>query len=670
MKTKRKVIFKIFSYLLGLLILFNMIPNDSTASTTGLSGKVQYIYNQKTFLAGEEVILTINLTNVAKVSEIDLRINVDSDALEPVMINNRYFTFTALSIFEKEDLINNYSDGILWLKLTKTHNINEDYVVNSKNNVGTVKFTTLVKINNIEDYLNNEKIIINLFDASRNKIEVLNNYSEKINYNWTFTNNSIMVNSDNLSLYDYFTINNRLANEYRLTITDNINYQKIGSYEIKICLYDLINEEIINETMRLNVVDLEAPVISKFPSGEIIEIDDVNLANLNLNTYFEFTDNYDQNVVLRYHYFTDSDEPIASFEQFVNHLTVTPIAKFKVTGIDSSSNMSEELTYILKVKDTMAPSIEIVDEIEIRVTDELRLDEYLTIKDNYDIHPIYTATYFYEDGTECFDATDAIIKGKNLLIKIIAFDDAGNSSDEKMVTLNVIDNISPEIIIKSLEIEDKFVKNFDYLNHFEFKDNISKNFRITIVFNAENQVDNSLGNDQINERFRKNLTDNLSTTFDIQIKDEAGNACLLEKCTIKVLDLTAPEITVSNIKNNETYNKLDFIDYQIVDNYSSNIITEVLVNDSLYNGYLELKEGANSLKITATDEFNNTNTLIIDFIYQSKITDQKTEITKDSPKTSLKTESIFLIVIMIISLLIVAYRTFFINYKFKHKIQK
>ncbi len=670
MKTKRKVIFKIFSYLLGLLILFNMIPNDSTASTTGLSGKVQYIYNQKTFLAGEEVILTINLTNVAKVSEIDLRINVDSDALEPVMINNRYFTFTALSIFEKEDLINNYSDGILWLKLTKTHNINEDYVVNSKNNVGTVKFTTLVKINNIEDYLNNEKIIINLFDASRNKIEVLNNYSEKINYNWTFTNNSIMVNSDNLSLYDYFTINNRLANEYRLTITDNINYQKIGSYEIKICLYDLINEEIINETMRLNVVDLEAPVISKFPSGETIEIDDVNLANLNLNTYFEFTDNYDQNVVLRYHYFTDSDEPIASFEQFVNHLMVTPIAKFKVTGIDSSSNMSEELTYILKVKDTMAPSIEIVDEIEIRVTEELRLDEYLTIKDNYDIHPIYTATYFYEDGTECFDATDAIIKGKNLLIKIIAFDDAGNSSDEKMVTLNVIDNISPEIIIKSLEIEDKFVKNFDYLNHFEFKDNISKKFRVTIVFNAENQVDNSLGNDQINERFRKNLTDNLSTTFDIQIKDEAGNACLLEKCTIKVLDLTAPEITVSNIKNNETYNKLDFIDYQIVDNYSSNIITEVLVNDSLYNGYLELKEGANSLKITATDEFNNTNTLIIDFIYQSKITDQKTEITKDSPKTSLKTESIFLIVIMIISLLIVAYRTFFINYKFKHKIQK
>ena len=318
MKLRRKIILKTLVFFMGLVFLSKLDFRVLASSKLTENGKIQYIYNQKEFLSGEEVELTINLTNISRISEIDLRIEIDNTALEPVSVNNRYFSFTALSIFEKEDIINNYSDNILWLKLTKTHNIKEDYIVNNKNNVGIVKFTTLKKINNIEDYLNDEKIIINLFDASRNQIIVTSNYSEKISYSWSLNNNSIVVGSENLSLYDYLSVNNRIASEYSLTISDNINYKRIGVYEIKICIYDLINEEMINETIRISVVDVDAPSIIKQPNSDIIVINDVDLEELNLSNYFDFSDNYDKSVMLKYEYFTMNDEKIASFEQFVN----------------------------------------------------------------------------------------------------------------------------------------------------------------------------------------------------------------------------------------------------------------------------------------------------------------------------------------------------------------
>lgn len=671
MKIKKKVILRFLICLLMIVFLSKLSSLNSVAISSSSNGKIQYIYNQKEFLSGEEVVLTINLTNVLKVSEIDLRIKVDNTALEPVNINDRYFSFTALSIFEKEDLINNYTDNILWLKLTKTHNINDDYIVNNKNNIGIVKFTAIKKITNIEDYLNDDKIMISLFDASRNQISVSSNYSEKINYNWSFSNNSIIVNSENLSLYDYFSVTNRLASEYSITISDNINYKKIGVYEIKIYIFDLINEEIINETMRISVVDVDSPVVKVKPNNEIIEINDSELKKLNLSSYFEFSDNYDKNVSLMYEYYDINDEKILSFEQFINYLLKTPSAKFKVWAVDSSGNSSEKLAYTIKVNDTTAPVITTVDEIEITVSDDLNIEDYISIVDNYDSNPFYSATYFYQNGTECFDVENAIISGKSLLIKIIAFDNSGNSSKEKNINLKVIDNIRPEIIIKSLEVEDHFVKNFNYLNHFEFKDNVSNNLTITFLFGSENQVNNLISDDEINNMFRLLLTENLEVPFSLQVKDEAGNAVLLENSAFHVLDLTAPEIIIKNIKNGKTYNEINSIDYEVKDNYSKNIDLEIIVNDVLYNGYLELKEGSNVLKIKATDEFDNTNELTIEFNIKEKLEDQNSEIiNKTHLKDNIKTETIFLIGIMIISLVIVIYRAFLINYKFKRKIHK
>lgn len=672
MKLRRKIILKTLVFFMGLVFLSKLDFRVLASSKLIENGKIQYIYNQKEFLSGEEVELTINLTNISRISEIDLRIEIDNTALEPVSVNNRYFSFTALSIFEKEDIINNYSDNILWLKLTKTHNIKEDYIVNNKNNVGIVKFTTLKKINNIEDYLNDEKIIINLFDASRNQIIVTSNYSEKISYSWSLNNNSIVVGSENLSLYDYLSVNNRIASEYSLTISDNINYKRIGVYEIKICIYDLINEEMINETIRISVVDVDAPSIIKQPNSDIIVINDVDLEELNLSNYFDFSDNYDKSVMLKYEYFTMNDEKIASFEQFVNYLSKTPIGKFTIWAVDSSGNCSEKLSYEIEINDTAAPIITCADEIQITVLDTLNLDDYVELTDNYDKAPFYSSTYFFIDGKECFDVENAIIKGKSLLIKIIAFDNSGNSSKEKNIKLNVIDNVNPEIIIKSLEIEDHFVKSFNYQNHFEFKDNVSSNLTITFIFSSDNQVNNCVSDSEINNAFRKLLSENIEVPFSIQVKDEAGNAVLVENKLFCVLDVTAPEIVVSNIKNGNTYSEVDLIDYKITDNYSNNIDIEILVNNQPYNGYLDLKEGNNLLNIKATDEFGNFNELTIEFIIKPQTEEKNNnEIINNSKfAENLKTETICLIVIMVISILIVIYRAILINYKFKRKIHK
>lgn len=672
MKSRKKFIFRVLIFLLGLIFLSKLDFRVLASSKEIENGKIQYIYNQKEFLSGEEVELTINLTNISKVSEIDLRIEIDDETLEPVNVNNRYFSFTALSIFEKEDIINNYYDNILWLKLTKTHNIKEDYIINNKNNVGTVKFITLKKINNIEEYLNDDKIVINLFDANRNQIIVTSNYSERINYNWSLNNNSIVVNSENLSLYDYISVNNRIASEYSLTISDNINYKRVGVYEIKIYIFDLINEDVINETIRINVVDVEAPTLIKQPSSDTIVIDDSGLEKLNLSNYFEFSDNYDKSVILKYEYFSINDEKMASFEQFINYLSKTPSGKFSIWAVDSSGNCSEKLSYKIEINDTIAPVMMCTEEIQITVQDTLNLDDYISITDNYDIAPFYSTTYFFLDGKECFDIENAIIKGKSLLIKVIAFDKSGNSSKEKNIKLNVIDNVEPEIIIKSLEVEDHFVKSFNYLNHFDFKDNVSDNLIITFIFNAENQVNNCVSDSDINNAFKKMLSENIDVPFSVQVKDEAGNAILVENKLFHVLDVTAPEIVVNNIKNGNTYSEIESIDYKITDNYSNNLDVKIFVNSEPYNGYLELKEGNNILNIQATDEFGNFNELTIEFIIkpQTEDKDDNKIINNNKFAENIKTETICLIVIMGISILIVIYRAILINYKFKRKIHK
>lgn len=668
MKNK-KLILKILCFLI-ILIINQKISKEKNIFADNLENQtstVQYIYNQKEFTTNEEVTLIINLTNTIKVSEIDLRIKIDHNILQPIMENNRYFTFTALSIFENEDIINSYTDDILWLKLIKTHDIKNDYVITTKNNVGIIKFTTLSKIKNIEDYLNDETIKIDLFDSSRNKILITSNYSEKITYNWTLNSNSIMVNSKNLNLNDYLTITNRLPTEYKLTINDNINYQKIGLYEIKISIYDLINQDIINEIIRINIVDTLPPEITLKPEQEIIEIKDINLKDLKLNNLFNFSDNYDQYVNILYEYYTIENEQLLSYEQFINYLTTNQTTKFKVYAVDSSNNSSEKLEYIIKIKDTTPPVITTNEKIEIMVGTKLNLNDYITITDNYDPNPSFSTTYYYEDQTECFDVENAIKTGKNLLIKIIGFDKDNNFNKEKIIKLNVIDNVSPEIIITSNELEDKFVKNFDYLNHFSFNDNVSKNLKITFIFGTD-QV-NNIKNNEINKKFQELLSKNLQINFAIQVKDEAGNATLIENATFTIIDTTAPDIIIKNIKNKKTYNDISQIDYEIIDQYSKEIKVDVTINNEPYNGYLTLKDGLNYLSITATDEFNNSKTINLEFSIEPKMEEQKTNM-PNILKNDFTSETIFLLAVLILSLIIVIYRIFLINYKTKHKIHK
>lgn len=669
MKNK-KLILKILCFLIILIINLKISKEKNIFADIleNHTSTVQYIYNQNEFTTNEEVILIINLTNTIKVSEIDLRIKIDHNILQPIMENNRYFTFTALSIFENEDIINSYTDDILWLKLIKTHDIKNDYVITTKNNVGIIKFTTLSKIKNIEDYLNDETIKIDLFDSLRNKISITSNYSEKITYNWTLNSNSIMVNSKNLNLNDYLTITNRLPTEYKLTINDNINYQKIGLYEIKISIYDLINQDIINEIIRVNIVDTLPPEITSKPVQETIEIKDTNLKDLKLNSLFNYIDNYDQYVNILYEYYTIENEQLLSYEQFINYLTTNQMTKFKVYAADSSGNTSEKLEYIIKIKDTTPPIITTDEKIEIMVGTKFNLNDYITITDNYDPNPSFTTTYYYEDQTECFDIENAIKTGKNLLIKIIGFDKENNFSKEKIVKLNVIDNVSPEIIITSNELEDKFIKNFDYLNHFEFNDNVSQNLKITFIFGTD-QVDNIKNNNEINKKFQELLSKNLQINFAIQVKDETGNATLIENATFKIIDTTAPDIIIKNIENKKTYNDISQIDYEIIDQYSKEIKVDVTINNEPYNGYLTLNDGLNYLSITATDEFNNSKTINLEFSIEPKMEEQNTNM-PNILKKDFTSETIFLLAVLVLSLIIVIYRIFLINYKTKHKIHK
>jgi hypothetical protein len=87
--------------------------------------------------------------------------------------------------------------------------------------------------------------------------------------------------------------------------------------------------------------------------------------------------------------------------------------------------------------------------------------------------------------------------------------------------------------------------------------------------------------------------------------DESGNESdqLFQKVT--VIDTTAPTISVNHIKNGGKYLKLESIEYEVSDNFNSDIEVYVKLNGSLYENTLISEVGKYKLEIIAKDASGN-----------------------------------------------------------------
>ena len=105
------------------------------SSFANSNANLYLVFDKTTYNVDDIVNININLDQFASLSEVKLQIKIKEEYFEPLMVDNRYFYFSASSVFTN-DIINDYVDNsYLRLRLIKDENISEGYFSSYKNNI-------------------------------------------------------------------------------------------------------------------------------------------------------------------------------------------------------------------------------------------------------------------------------------------------------------------------------------------------------------------------------------------------------------------------------------------------------------------------------------------------------------------------------------------------------
>ena len=159
-----------------------------------------------------------------------------------------------------------------------------------------------------------------------------------------------------------------------------------------------------------------------------------------------------------------------------------------------------------------------------------------------------------------------------------------------MSKINVLDK---EILDEHLNyyLQDHHLLEKDFI----ITDNFTKKVTLSIVYYCKEQI-------VTEEEFFDNLQKGLSGKIEYQAIDSYGNQSEKIIQNVKVLDDTAPIITINNLKDKEKYLGPITIDYVVTDNLKGLVNVEVLVNGNVYSGEELIDLNQYNLMIVATDE--------------------------------------------------------------------
>ena len=256
---------------------------------------------------------------------------------------------------------------------------------------------------------------------------------------------------------------------------------------------------------------------------------------------------------------------------------------------DYSNNISDSFLVKVEVKDDIPPVIEGLDYFTSYLSSPLSIEDILysvaASDNNIDIS---SSIFITKDLYSNFQNT---IGEKYLYLQ--AMDDYLNVSKEFRVTINLIDDISPQIF--GLNIYDSYLSSPLSISHIKQQ--------LTVLDNIDGNITNTL--EIIEDSYTNNI--NKKGTFFITFisKDSSNNTSENFKVTINNIDnvkpyFTGPELLTFQIDKKPT---LDFIlnQYTAFDNSDSNIDFEIL-SDTYSNS---IKTGDFFISLSCTDSSLN-----------------------------------------------------------------
>lgn len=344
--------------------------------------------------------------------------------------------------FLLEKQINTDLIGLKTIHVGVYDKLTADYIILSKpvEVVDTTKPT--ITYPNIIEINDDELLEIDLLHY----IECNDNYDEylKIQFQY-FSYEGVEIN--NLELFT-----NYLSNHYQ-------------GYLIVKC-EDTSGNVAITPNILIRVKDTKPPKITKLDE---IRINDIDIETIDLEKYFQITDQYDNNprVILKFF-----DTELNDESSLKKRLSKGEKIKFEYIAIDESGNSTERFNCLIIPVDTIAPNIEVVD-LEILDTDYNYsvIEKSLKVVDNFIYQCNLNKNYYICEEEVDYDTFNNMVQRGYLgKIRYQAIDLAGNTSGYYYQSIKLIDTTQPIIEVENINESQKYT-NIEKINY-----HISDNF--------------------------------------------------------------------------------------------------------------------------------------------------------------------------------------------------
>lgn len=603
-KVKLKRVIIVASFIIIMMTSILKYPSSFANSNANL----YLVFDKTTYNVGDIVNININLDQFASLSEVKLQIKIKEEYFEPLMVDNRYFYFSASSVFTN-DIINDYVDNsYLRLRLIKDENISEGYFSSYKNNICNLQLKVKRPIDDIYNYFTmdnyeNMGISVYLFDVKDQIINYNLYHREKIKINWGIESYELNVYSEVPDFKKDIKILNREIDEYEYLIEKQIDTMIIGLKTVHIGIYDKKAADYVVLSKAVSVVDKIAPIID-YPSN--ITIEDNLITTTNYFDYINVSDNYDTYLDITVKYYNEKLEEIKDLENFKTYLYSNQKGYLKFVAKDTSKNETSTELIEINIIDTSAPLINEVDKLVINDTeiDTFDLLSNFIVSDNYDHNP-QVVFDFGEYNNYSYEELKEILKiGTNITFSYFAIDKSMNKTTVFQAIIEVIDTIRPNIVVSDVTVND-----VDYnSNNFEQLVIISDNFKYPCRLEKNYYIDDELVNkeqfDELMLRGKKGYIVYIGI-------DTFNNRSEGVRQNVNVIDTIAPQIIVKNIQNEQKYIKMDKIEYEIVENFDNYELIVLLDDKEYLGGKVEI--GKHELYIKVKDAIGHERSLSLDF---------------------------------------------------------
>lgn len=603
-KVKLKRVIIVASFIIIMMTSILKYPSSFANSNANL----YLVFDKTTYNVGDIVNININLDQFASLSEVKLQIKIKEEYFEPLMVDNRYFYFSASSVFTN-DIINDYVDNsYLRLRLIKDENISEGYFSSYKNNICNLQLKVKRPIDDIYNYFTmdnyeNMGISVYLFDVKDQIINYNLYHREKIKINWGIESYELNVYSEVPDFKKDIKILNREIDEYEYLIEKQIDTMIIGLKTVHIGIYDKKAADYVVLSKAVSVVDKIAPIID-YPSN--ITIEDNLITTTNYFDYINVSDNYDTYLDITVKYYDEKLEEIKDLENFKTYLYSNQKGYLKFVAKDTSKNETSTELIEINIIDTSAPLINEVDKLVINDTeiDTFDLLSNFIVSDNYDHNP-QVVFDFGEYNNYSYEELKEILKiGTNITFSYFAIDKSMNKTTVFQAIIEVIDTIRPNIVVSDVTVND-----VDYnSNNFEQLVIISDNFKYPCKLEKNYYIDDKLVNkeqfDELMLRGKKGYIVYIGI-------DTFNNRSEGVRQNVNVIDTIAPQIIVKNIQNEQKYIKMDKIEYEIVENFDNYELIVLLDDKEYLGGKVEI--GKHELYIKVKDAIGHERSLSLDF---------------------------------------------------------